>query len=121
MFFFFFFQAEDGIRDLYVTGVQTCALPILVEVLADMERAGVKINVPFLLDMSRDMEQQIADLTVRIHELAGGPFNINSPIQLRDILFDKLGMKSAKKTAKTRASSTAEEVLEELARHHELP
>jgi DNA polymerase-1 len=93
----------------------------LVEVLADMERAGVKINVPFLADMSRDMEQQIADLTVRIHELAGGPFNINSPIQLRDILFDKLGMKSAKKTAKTRASSTAEEVLEELARHHELP
>jgi DNA polymerase-1 len=71
--------------------------------------------------MSQDMERQIADLTERIHELAGGPFNINSPIQLRDILFDRLGMKSAKKTAKTRVSSTAEEVLEELARHHELP
>ena len=107
---------EEGLADIYAQ----MELP-LVEVLADMERAGVKINVPFLLDMSRDMEQQIADLTVRIHELAGGAFNINSPIQLRDILFDKLGMKSAKKTAKTRASSTAEEVLEELARHHELP
>jgi DNA polymerase-1 len=107
---------EEGLAGIYAQ----MELP-LVEVLADMERAGVKINVPFLADMSRDMEQQIADLTLRIHELAGGPFNINSPIQLRDILFDKLGMKSAKKTAKTRASSTAEEVLEELARHHELP
>ncbi|HEV8359985.1 MAG TPA: DNA polymerase I, partial [Candidatus Thermoplasmatota archaeon] len=107
---------EEGLAGIYAQ----MELP-LVEVLADMERAGVKVNVPFLADMSRDMEQQIADLTLRIHELAGGPFNINSPIQLRDILFDRLGMKSAKKTAKTRASSTAEEVLEELARHHELP
>jgi DNA polymerase-1 len=107
---------EEGLAGIYAQ----MELP-LVEVLADMERAGVKDQRPFLADMSRDMEQQISDLTVRIHELAGGPFNINSPIQLRDILFDKLGMKSAKKTAKTRASSTAEEVLEELARHHELP
>ena len=67
---------------------RTMELP-LVEVLADMERAGVKIDVPLLADMSRDMEQQIDDLTVRIHELAGGPFNINSPIQLRDILFEQ--------------------------------
>jgi DNA polymerase-1 len=77
--------------------------------------------VPFLAEMSQEMEAQIDDLTARIYDLAGGPFNINSPIQLRDILFDKLGMKSAKKTAKTRAQSTAEDVLEDLARHHELP
>jgi DNA polymerase-1 len=107
---------EEELSDVY----DKMELP-LIEVLADMERAGVKVNLPFLADMSQDMEKQITDLTARIHELAGGPFNINSPIQLRDILFDKLGMKSAKKTAKTRASSTAEEVLEELARHHELP
>jgi DNA polymerase I len=107
---------EEGLSGIY----EEMELP-LVEVLADMERAGVKVNIAFLADMSRDMEQQIGDLTARIHELAGGPFNINSPIQLRDILFDRLGMKSAKKTAKTRASSTAEDVLEELARHHELP
>jgi DNA polymerase I len=93
----------------------------LVGVLARMEIAGVKVNLPFLDEMSRDMEQQITDLTRQIHELAGSPFNINSPIQLRDVLFDRLGMKSAKKTAKTRAASTAEEVLEELAQHHELP
>ena len=65
---------EEGLAGIYAQ----MELP-LVEVLADMERAGVKVNVPFLADMSRDMEQQIADLTVRIHELAGGPFNINSP------------------------------------------
>ena len=107
---------DEGLTEIY----RTMELP-LVEVLADMERAGVKVNVPFLQEMSRDMERQINDLTAQIHELAGGPFNIQSPIQLRDVLFDKLGMKSAKKTAKTRAASTAEEVLEELAAHHELP
>ena len=107
---------EEGLTEIY----RTMELP-LVEVLADMERAGVKVNVPFLADMSRDMEQQITALTTQIHELAGTPFNIQSPIQLRDILFDKLGMRSGKKTAKTRAASTAEEVLEELAQHHELP
>jgi DNA polymerase-1 len=107
---------EEGLTEIY----DTMELP-LVEVLADMERAGVKVNLDFLAEMSRDMEQQIAALTAQIHELAGTPFNIQSPIQLRDILFDKLGMRSGKKTAKTRVSSTAEEVLEELAQHHELP
>jgi DNA polymerase-1 len=67
------------------------------------------------------MEKQIAGLTRDIHALAGTEFNINSPIQLRDVLFARLGMRSAKKTAKTRAFSTAEEVLEELAAEHELP
>jgi DNA polymerase-1 len=93
----------------------------LVSVLAQMEIAGVKVNLPFLAEMSEDLEKQIDSLTREIHDLAGGPFNINSPIQLRDVLFDRLGMKSAKKTAKTRAASTAEEVLEELASHHALP
>ena len=107
---------EEGLTDIY----RTMELP-LIEVLADMERAGVKVNLDFLAEMSRDMEQQITALTAQIHELAGTPFNINSPIQMRDVLFDKLGMRSGKKTAKTRVSSTAEEVLEELAQHHELP
>ena len=48
-------------------------------------------------------------------------FNINSPVQLRDVLFERLSLKAGKKTAKTRASSTAEEVLEELALVHDLP
>jgi DNA polymerase-1 len=93
----------------------------LVAVLADMERAGVKIDAGLLGGMSRDMEAQLAGLTREIHALAKGEFNINSPVQLREVLFDRLGMKSGRKTAKTRAASTAEEVLEELALVHELP
>jgi DNA polymerase-1 len=107
---------EEGLLEIF----ETMEMP-LVEVLADMERAGVKVNREILAEMSRDMEKQIADLTREIYALAGGEFNINSPIQLRDVLFARLGMRSAKKTAKTRAMSTAEEVLEELAAEHELP
>jgi DNA polymerase-1 len=108
--------AEQGLSNVY----EEMELP-LVEVLADMEVVGVKVDPGLLAEMSRDMEAQISRLTAEIHELAGAPFNINSPIQLRDVLFDRLGMKSAKKTAKTRAASTAEDVLEELAARHELP
>jgi DNA polymerase-1 len=107
---------EEGVRSAY----DEVELP-LVRVLAEMERAGVKINQAFLAEMSGDMEGQIARLTREIHALAGGEFNIQSPIQLRDILFDRLGLKTGKKTAKTRVSSTSEDVLEELAQHHELP
>ncbi len=107
---------EENLASVY----EQMELP-LIAVLADMERAGVKVNLEFLAEMSRDMEKQIADLTAEIHGLAGGPFNIQSPIQLRDVLFDRLGLKSARKTAKTRAASTAEDVLEDLAQHHALP
>jgi DNA polymerase-1 len=93
----------------------------LVEVLADMERAGVKVDRERLLGMSRDMERQITSLSQEIFALAKGEFNINSPIQLREILFERLGLRAGKKTAKTRAASTAEDVLEELALGHELP
>jgi len=107
---------EEGLLEIF----ETMEMP-LVEVLADMERAGVKVNREILAEMSRDMEKQIAELTRDIYALAGGEFNINSPIQLGDVLFARLGMRSGKKTAKTRAMSTAEEVLEELAAEHELP
>jgi DNA polymerase-1 len=93
----------------------------LVEVLADMEIAGVKVDTRLLVAMSRDMDAQLQALTREIHALAKGEFNINSPPQLREVLFDRLGLQSGKKTAKTRAASTAEEVLEELALVHELP
>jgi DNA polymerase-1 len=93
----------------------------LVAVLAGMERAGVKIDVALLREMGRDLERQIEGLTREIHALAGGEFNLNSPVQLREILFGRMGLEPGKKTAKTRAQSTAEDVLEELARAHELP
>jgi len=107
---------QEGLLPVY----QSMELP-LVEVLADMERAGVRVDAPLLAGMSREMEQQLATLTREIHVLAKGEFNINSPVQLREVLFDRLGLKSGKKTAKTRAASTAEDVLEELAILHELP
>ena len=93
----------------------------LAPVLADMEVAGVKIDCDLLGAMSLDMARQIEGLTREIHALAKGEFNINSPVQLREVLFDRLGLASGKKTAKTRAASTAEDVLEELALVHELP
>ncbi|HSD67358.1 MAG TPA: DNA polymerase I, partial [Vicinamibacteria bacterium] len=93
----------------------------LVEVLAEMELAGVKVDTRLLAAMSRDMEAQLLALTKEIHALAKGEFNINSPPQLREVLFDRLGLQAGKKTAKTRAASTAEDVLEELALVHELP
>jgi DNA polymerase-1 len=108
--------AEEGLVPVF----QEMELP-LVEVLAEMERTGVKVDREHLAGMSRDMERQIAGLTREIHELAKGEFNINSPIQLREILFERLGLRSGKKTAKTRAASTAEDVLDELAQLHELP
>jgi len=107
---------EEGLD----TAFETLELP-LTQVLSEMEQAGVKVDVPLLQAMSRDMEKQIDTLTRDIHALAGGEFNINSPIQLRDVLFERLRLKTGKKTAKTRVSSTAEEVLEELALEHDLP
>jgi DNA polymerase-1 len=107
---------EEGLLPIY----ESMEVP-LVEVLADMELAGVKVDTALLAAMSRDMEAQLQVLATEIHRLAKGEFNINSPVQLREVLFDRLGLKSAKKTAKTRAASTAEDVLEELALVHELP
>jgi DNA polymerase I len=106
----------EGLLPIY----ESMEMP-LVEVLADMERAGVKVDTRLLEGMSRDMEKQLQALTKEIHLLAKGEFNINSPPQLREVLFDRLGMKRGKRTAKTRAASTAEDVLEELALVHELP
>ncbi len=118
-------RLDDAVTDRLgqeelLTIYRTMELP-LVEVLADMERVGVKVDAAFLAAMSQDMEKQLAALTKEIHALARGEFNINSPPQLREVLFERLGMKSGKKTAKTRAASTAEEVLDELALVHELP
>jgi DNA polymerase-1 len=107
---------SEGLSRIY----EAMEMP-LVEVLAEMERAGVKVETGLLAAMSRDMEAELQSLTREIHALAKGEFNINSPPQLREVLFDRLGMQAGKKTAKTRAASTAEDVLEELALVHELP
>ncbi|MBI2188834.1 MAG: DNA polymerase I, partial [Acidobacteria bacterium] len=93
----------------------------LIPVLADIERAGILIDGPALAAQSQHIEGELARYTSRIHELAGEEFNINSPKQLGEILFEKLQLPALKKTGKTRSASTAVEVLEELALVHELP
>ena len=91
----------------------------LMNVLADMEYAGVKIDAGLLRVMSGKLEKETAQITQDIYGLAGSEFNINSPKQLADILFVKLGLTPVKKT-KT-GYSTDVDVLEELAHVHPLP
>jgi DNA polymerase-1 len=95
----------------------------LVPVLADIERAGVRIDGPALAAQAANVDQELARLAAQVYELSGEEFNINSPKKLSEILFDKLGMRTEtiRRTTKTKAQSTAFEVLEELALAHELP
>jgi len=91
----------------------------LVEVLADMEYTGVKLDLAYLKEMSRQLESELRALEERIFAVAGERFNVNSPQQISKILFGKLGL-PAKRRTKT-GYSTDVRVLEELARQHELP
>ena len=91
----------------------------LIPVLARMEMNGFKLDVSFLEDMSKELERQLQGLMERIYRLAGQEFNINSPKQLQEILFQKLKLTPIKKT-KT-GFSTDEGVLTQLSLQHELP
>jgi DNA polymerase-1 len=94
----------------------------LTPVLARMENAGVAIDVPFLNQISVRMDSELRALEQKIWQEAGEEFNVNSPVKLGQILFEKLGYPVLKKTAKTRSSSTGVEVLSELAeRGYPLP
>jgi DNA polymerase-1 len=93
----------------------------LLPVLAAIERAGILIDGPALATQSQHIERELSQHAERIYALAGQEFNINSPKQLGEILFDTLQLPALKKTGKTRSASTAVEVLEELALVHELP
>ncbi len=92
----------------------------LMEVLGDMEFEGIRLDVDMLTSFSGDLEQDIRKLEAEIYEKAGKEFNINSPAQLGDILFDKLGLPAGKKT-KTGKYSTNEAVLTKLAVKYEIP
>jgi DNA polymerase-1 len=93
----------------------------LVPVLADIERHGVRIDLPALAGQSTRNDAELASRSAKIFELAGETFNINSPKQLSVVLFDKLHLPAAKRTGKTKVASTAVDVLEDLALTHELP
>ncbi|MBM4136181.1 MAG: DNA polymerase I [Nitrospira sp.] len=91
----------------------------LINVLSDIERSGVKIDINSLNDISKELERELDSIQKRIYFLSGEEFNINSPKQLSRVLFHTLGLKPGKKT-KT-GFSTEVGVLEELAASHELP
>jgi DNA polymerase-1 len=91
----------------------------LIYVLADMEKTGVALDLPFLQKMSQEMGAKLDQLIARVYEMAGEEFNINSTQQLGEILFEKLKLPRKRRT-KT-GYSTDVNVLEELAKVHELP
>ena len=94
----------------------------LIAVLADMEAAGIKVDKRELTSLSIDFAARMSEFERDIYALAGQSFNVASPKQLGEILFDKLALPGGKKSAKTGAYTTDSEVLEELAdQGHELP
>lgn len=107
---------EDGMDPLF----RELEMP-LIPVLAAIETAGVRIDLPALASQSQRIDAELESRSTRIFELAGEEFNINSPKQLSVILFDKLRLPAAKRTGKTKVASTAVDVLEDLALVHELP
>jgi len=92
----------------------------LVPVLLDMEETGVLVDRKMLGKQSRELAGKMQELEARAHELAGGPFNLGSPKQLQEILFEKQELPVIRKTPKGQPS-TAEDVLVELANDYELP
>ncbi|MHC4551729.1 MAG: DNA polymerase I, partial [Planctomycetota bacterium] len=106
-------DALGEVRQLF----ETVEMP-LVEVLARMEANGVSLDTPLLRKMSNSMTETVDKLTDEIFALAEQPFNIDSPKQLGEILFDRLGLESVKKTKTQRSTNAA--VLEQLKDAHDI-
>ncbi|MBN1818760.1 MAG: DNA polymerase I, partial [Sedimentisphaerales bacterium] len=104
-------EAEPKLKTLF----EEVEMP-LVSVLATLEKNGVSLDVPLLRRMSHEISEELEMITNQIHALAEGPFNIDSPRQLAEILFDRLGLRSIKE-GKTQRSTDAG-VLEELQFEH---
>lgn len=98
---------------------QDIEIPLL-RVLADMELEGINLDEKFLNSLSEDLNNDISNLEKKIYEVAGEEFNIGSPKQLGEILFDKLKLVDKPKKTKTGQYSTAEDVLSNLAKDHEI-
>ncbi len=103
-----------------VTNVYETLERPLVPILAQMEMHGVKVDRDTLSRMSNAFAQKMASLEADIHALAGRPFNVGSPKQLGEILFDEMGLPGGKK-GKTGAYATGADVLEDLATEHDMP
>ena len=107
--------AEAKTEELF----NTIEIPLL-HVLADMELEGINLDKEFLNSLSEDLNNDIKNLELKIYEEAGQDFNIASPKQLGEILFDKLKLVDKPKKTKTGQYSTAEDVLSYLAKDHEI-
>jgi DNA polymerase-1 len=107
---------SDGLMALFLD----LEMP-LSRILAELERAGVLIDRKALKDLSNELAPEVEKLAQRIYAMAGKTFNILSPVQLRQILFEEMGLAAGRKTDKSKALSTADDVLEELAKEHEFP
>ena len=109
-------QAEAGLRAVY----QDIEIP-LIPILAAMEQRGVLVDRDLLARQSQELARRLHEIEKQAHQIAGQPFNLGSPKQIQEILFDKLELPVLSKTPKG-APSTAENVLQELAdQGHELP
>ena len=108
-------KADANLWNLY----NNVELP-LVEVLREMEAAGVRIDVAKLKEAEIALTEELNTIEQRIYSLADGPFNINSPKQVGELLFDKLKLDSKAKKLKTGQYSTSEEVLVALKDRHEI-
>ena len=106
---------EAGTRKLF----DEIEIPLL-RVLAAMELEGINLNVDFLNGLATELEADITRLTSEIYEAAGEEFNIGSPKQLGEVLFDKMKLVDKPKKTKTGQYSTAEDVLSYLAKDHEI-
>ncbi|MGE5307820.1 MAG: DNA polymerase I [Deltaproteobacteria bacterium] len=109
-------EAELREKELYPLFVDT-EMP-LVGVLSDMEIEGIKLDLKLLENLSQELTKRLDQLVSQIHSMAGEEFNINSPMQLREVLFERLKLPVYKRT-KT-GPSTDEEVLNKLADKHEI-
>jgi DNA polymerase-1 len=99
---------------------KTIDLP-LVSVLLEMERTGVRIDVNVLAGLAKDLNAEMSQVSEQIFEQSGERFNLNSPKQLGDVLFNKMKLPKPLKYGKGKVVSTAQDVLEELALHHPVP
>ena len=92
----------------------------MINVLSDMETEGIKIDTSYLKKLDKEFEEDLGKLKKEIFKKAGEEFNLNSPKQLGEILFDKLKLVSKAKKTKTGQYSTSEEVLSSLANDHKI-
>lgn len=107
-------QKEAGLERIYQLEIQTSRVLSIVEI------NGVSLDAHALAMQSHELGNQMADLEARAHDLAGQPFNLNSPKQLGEVLFERMGLPVVRRTA-SGAPSTDEEVLTRLARDYPLP